>query len=178
MAAKYLDDVKEVFETLWDSASGKLEGEFKRYGFKREEFIKYVAEAMNNILENAVKYPLQLKQMELIEKQIEEADQLLPEKRALAKAQVASEFTKAMLTLKQMLAYDDNIYAKTAETQGQMLGMVLAGNVEIDAEKWSSFAASLNDLKNRSMSDDERILQLKDKVREITLETAPTQPEP
>jgi predicted ribosome quality control (RQC) complex YloA/Tae2 family protein len=178
---QYLDDCKEVFTVLSDVGITVFRKEFETSSFEKKDYIKYLAEIVNNVLEKSMNYILTLeqiklaqkqaelaqKQADLVQEQINEAKKLLPMKEALAAAQVKKEITGAMLQLKQMTAYDDNIFVKYVETEGNTIGMVDAGSGRIDADKWTHFSASLDTLKARSKTDDERIKQLVKVVKDM-----------
>lgn len=167
MPYTYQETVEAVFDSLLAKSKSALKEYNDTFALTKQDIAKLIGESLNNIIENACKYPLSLKQIELTEKQIEEADELLPEKKALAAAQVKKETAGAMLTIKQMLAYDDNIYVKYVEIEGSTIGMIDAGGGKVDESHWEHFSSSLNALKNRSMNDENRIAQLQKVVKDM-----------
>jgi len=157
---EYLDEVKEVFTVLWSAAKGELEKEWKLLRIKSEEYPKYLVELMNNVIDNAAKYPLTLAQIKLVNKQADEVGELTENKKALLAAQVKGEIAKAILTIRQVGAYDDNILAKVTETIGNTLGMISAGDGRVEEETWGELSTALKDFRAKNKADDARLTQL------------------
>jgi hypothetical protein len=159
---EYLDEVKEVFTVLWDAAKGELEKEWKQQRIKSEDYPKYLVKLIGNVINNATKYPLTLAQIKLVEKQADEVDKLTEDKKALLAAQVKGEIAKAILTIRQVNAYDDNILAKVTETVGNTLGMIAAGEGLVEEKTWGELTKALEAFKGKLQTDDARLTQLVD----------------
>lgn len=113
-------DVKaigDLYDELMKKAQATIEAYILKNSIRAPEAAQIIAATIGNVLSVSAKIvqdaPIQAMQRRLIEKQAE------------------SEDKKALLTVRQTLAYDDNLRIKEGELLSNALGMGLAGGATL-----------------------------------------------